>query len=40
MLVYAEASAAAPDVVESLLGPSGPFYDADFLKSRRGASFF
>ena len=40
MLVYAEASAAAQDVVESLLGPSGPFYDADFLKSRRGAGFF
>jgi hypothetical protein len=40
MLVYAEASAAAQDVVKSLLGPSGPFHEADFLKTRRGAAFF
>jgi hypothetical protein len=40
MLVYADASQAAQEIVHTLLGPSGPFYEAEFLKTGRGGRFF
>ena len=40
MFVYAAESDAASRIVEDLLGPNGPFWNNEYLKTRLGSRFF